>query len=189
LTAGQGRCGLWHFVACCAGAGPRPGIADQARHLSGGPARAGSLPMCSRDWGGDVSRISPGPARPRGSPGTRCHRLAGNRRMRLVWGPRSAVASGSVPRVGFSTPVRPVCTSVSRVPFDGITNRSLQQKSACRRSVASALRSPWGAYADWKLSPIAQLPLSACSCAHGLRQRLRVSDSWLNVPPARMARA
>ena len=47
--------------------------------------------------------------------------------------------------------MRPVWTSVSWVPFDRITNRSLQQKSACSRSLAKTIRSPWGAYADRKL--------------------------------------
>ena len=47
--------------------------------------------------------------------------------------------------------MRPVWTSVSWVPFDRITNRSLQQKSGWRWSVANVMRSPWGAYADRKL--------------------------------------
>ena len=57
----------------------------------------------------------------------------------------------AVPQEGSSTPVSPVRTSVCRVPFDRITNRSLQHKSGCRRSLASTMRSACGAYADWKL--------------------------------------
>src|SRR5215467_6289159 len=87
-------------------------------------------PTCSRQWGMYAhlswARRTAGSARHH-VPAARW-KPADEAGRRIARATAADGTRGAVPQVGLSTPVRPVWTSVSWVPFARITNRSLQQK-------------------------------------------------------------